>query len=198
MYCAIGGCDVTDKHPEVVKTADDYLWLRLCQVRDVGDEGQSGDLSPANTDRLSYALLQSLISEEYGSYVCWLLVWLVPNIRPVRKDFEFGHCISGISFILPLDLQARRISTLQSNLMCTSKCYSWPVSLRLELKYCTGVPNSPRILFILPSPLMSRVFSHYLITFPDQFVRSEKKISRHFIENSSADLNSLYCSIVCV
>lgn len=68
VYCAIGGCDVTDKHPEVVKTADDYLWLRLYQVRDFGDEGHPGDMSPAHTDRLSYSLLQSLISEEYGTF----------------------------------------------------------------------------------------------------------------------------------
>lgn len=67
MYCAIGGCDVTDKHPEVVKTADDYLWLRLCQIRDDGDESSSDNVVH-NTDRLTYSLLQSLISEEYGEY----------------------------------------------------------------------------------------------------------------------------------
>ncbi|KAK7576318.1 hypothetical protein V9T40_012604 [Parthenolecanium corni] len=65
VYCAIGGCDVTDKHPEVVKTADDYLWLRLCQIRDDGDESSSDNVVH-NTDRLTYSLLQSLISEEYG------------------------------------------------------------------------------------------------------------------------------------
>lgn len=69
MYCAIGGCDVTDKHPEVVKTADDYLWLRLCQIRDDGDDN-SNDNVP-NIDRLSFSLLQSLISEEYGEFWCF-------------------------------------------------------------------------------------------------------------------------------
>lgn len=68
VYCAIGGCDVTDKHPEVVKTADDYLWLRLCQIRDNSDESSSENVLPS-TDRLTYSLLQSLISEEYGDYI---------------------------------------------------------------------------------------------------------------------------------
>ncbi len=67
MYCAIGGCDVADKHPEVVKTADDYLWLKLCQVRGYGDE-ELGDITAVHSDRLTYSLLQSLISEEYGLY----------------------------------------------------------------------------------------------------------------------------------
>lgn len=67
MYCAIGSCDVTEKHPDVIKTVDDYLWLKLCQVREPGDEGVGGSVL-ANSDRLTYSLLQSLISEEYGEY----------------------------------------------------------------------------------------------------------------------------------
>lgn len=67
MYYAIGSCNVTEKHPEVMKTVDDYLWLKLCQVREQRDENHSSSVT-ANADRLTYSLLQSLISEEYGKY----------------------------------------------------------------------------------------------------------------------------------
>ncbi|XP_054284847.1 nuclear pore complex protein Nup93-like [Macrosteles quadrilineatus] len=57
VYCILGACDVTDEHSEVIKTADDYLWLKLCQVRD----------SDASTsDCITYSLLQTLVLEEYG------------------------------------------------------------------------------------------------------------------------------------
>lgn len=57
MYCILGACDVTDEHSEVVQTADDYLWLKLCQVREEDTE---------NTDCITYGVLQSLVLEEYG------------------------------------------------------------------------------------------------------------------------------------
>ena len=59
VYCALGGCDQNEKHPEVVKTADDYLWLKLCQVRKP---------IPGQPNRLSYEMLQSQIREEYSKY----------------------------------------------------------------------------------------------------------------------------------
>lgn len=62
VYCVIGSCDVNDEHSEVAKTADDYLWLKLCQIR----EEDSADTQ--TTDRMTFAHLQSLILEEYGSY----------------------------------------------------------------------------------------------------------------------------------
>lgn len=60
VYCVIGSCDVNDEHSEVAKTADDYLWLKLCQIR----EEDSADTQA--TDRMTFAHLQSLILEEYG------------------------------------------------------------------------------------------------------------------------------------
>lgn len=62
VYCVIGSCDVNDEHSEVAKTADDYLWLKLCQIR----EEDSTDTQA--TDRMTFAHLQSLILEEYGRY----------------------------------------------------------------------------------------------------------------------------------
>ncbi|KDR10998.1 nuclear pore complex protein Nup93-like [Zootermopsis nevadensis] len=60
VYCVIGSCDVNDEHSEVAKAADDYLWLKLCQIRE--EESTESQV----TDRMTYTHLQSLILEEYG------------------------------------------------------------------------------------------------------------------------------------
>lgn len=57
VYCAVGSCDLSDEHSEVTKTADDYLWLRLCLIKP-----KSGNESESFT----YSDLQKLILEEYG------------------------------------------------------------------------------------------------------------------------------------
>lgn len=56
-YCALVLCEPDDLHTEVVSTADDYLWLKLCQVRD--------QLDVENKLTLDY--LQTTISEIYGN-----------------------------------------------------------------------------------------------------------------------------------
>ncbi|XP_023288792.1 nuclear pore complex protein Nup93, partial [Orussus abietinus] len=55
-YCALVPCEPDDLHSEVMSTADDYLWLRLCQVRD----------QPDGENKLTLAHLQTTISEIYG------------------------------------------------------------------------------------------------------------------------------------
>ncbi|XP_046606302.1 nuclear pore complex protein Nup93-like isoform X1 [Neodiprion virginianus] len=55
-YCALVPCDPDDLHSEVMTTADDYLWLRLCQVRDQAD----------SENKLTLDHLQTTILEEYG------------------------------------------------------------------------------------------------------------------------------------
>lgn len=52
IYSLLAAVDVSSKHSDVIKTADDYLWLKLCQVRNV-------------QDKLTYLVLQSMIYEEY-------------------------------------------------------------------------------------------------------------------------------------
>lgn len=53
VYCLVGACDPTEEHPEVATSLDDYLWLKLCCVRDEGDS-------------LTLTGLQTLLTEEYG------------------------------------------------------------------------------------------------------------------------------------
>ncbi|KAK0095819.1 hypothetical protein PV326_007293 [Microctonus aethiopoides] len=55
-YCALVPCDTDDLHSEVMSTADDYLWLKLCQVRDHAD----------NEHKLTLDHLQTTIHEVYG------------------------------------------------------------------------------------------------------------------------------------
>ncbi|KAL6261107.1 hypothetical protein P5V15_008637 [Pogonomyrmex californicus] len=55
-YCALVPCEPDDLHSEVISTADDYLWLKLCQVRDPADV----------ENKLTLDYLQITISEIYG------------------------------------------------------------------------------------------------------------------------------------
>lgn len=55
-YCALVPCEPDDLHTEVMLAADDYLWLKLCQVREQPD--------PEN--KLTLDHLQTTILEVYG------------------------------------------------------------------------------------------------------------------------------------
>lgn len=52
IYSLVAAVDITSKHSDVIKTVDDYLWLKLCQVR-------------SDRDKFTYSQLQSMIHEEY-------------------------------------------------------------------------------------------------------------------------------------
>ena len=47
-------------HPEVANRLDDYLWLKLSQIRDETSEGK------LHNDCLTYGDFQDLILEKYG------------------------------------------------------------------------------------------------------------------------------------
>uniref|UniRef100_A0A8D8YAM1 Nuclear pore protein n=1 Tax=Cacopsylla melanoneura TaxID=428564 RepID=A0A8D8YAM1_9HEMI len=67
VYSALGACSIADEHSEVVLTADDYLWLKLVQVRTPPEGVLLRDSHAAiSADILSYDVLQSMIIEEYG------------------------------------------------------------------------------------------------------------------------------------
>lgn len=55
VYSLLAAADVDAKHADVIKTADDYLWLRLCQVRAADGQG----------DRFTFPALQAAIRDEY-------------------------------------------------------------------------------------------------------------------------------------
>lgn len=57
IYCILGYCDISETHPEVAKTSDDFLWIQLSLIRPPTDD---------NTEVLTYSSLQSMILEQYG------------------------------------------------------------------------------------------------------------------------------------
>ncbi|XP_073987086.1 nuclear pore complex protein Nup93-like isoform X1 [Rhodnius prolixus] len=57
VYCLLGACDVHDDHRAIANTADDYLWLKLWQVRETETDA---------THSIRYSFLQSLVLEDYG------------------------------------------------------------------------------------------------------------------------------------
>lgn len=61
VYCLLGACDPSDEHNEIATSLDDYLWLKLYQIR--GDEEIA---SSHALDHLTLTKLQIQMSEEYG------------------------------------------------------------------------------------------------------------------------------------
>ena len=53
VHCVLGACDPDDEHGEIATSLDDYLWIKLSQIRDE-EEG------------LTLEKLQHLMLEEYG------------------------------------------------------------------------------------------------------------------------------------
>lgn len=81
IYSLLAAVDVTAKHSDVIKTADDYLWLKLCQVRN--DQG-----------KLTYSTLQSMMHEEYKDQFS--------NVQPMmyfQLLFLTGQFESAIQFL---------------------------------------------------------------------------------------------------
>lgn len=60
VFCVIGCCDVNDDHSDIADKVDDYLWLKLNQLRI--EDGREG----AQQDYLTLTQLQTKLLEEYG------------------------------------------------------------------------------------------------------------------------------------
>ncbi|UYV77860.1 NUP93, partial [Cordylochernes scorpioides] len=58
VYSILGCCDISDNHMEVANRTDDYLWMRLRQLRP-----EDTDISQ---DKLTLPKFQTLLYEEYG------------------------------------------------------------------------------------------------------------------------------------
>ena len=70
IHCLLGACDPTDEHSEVATSFDDYLWIKLAQIRELVTSGEESLLAPGSAtqsvDTLTLAQLQHLLAEEYG------------------------------------------------------------------------------------------------------------------------------------
>lgn len=63
VYCILACCNMNDDHSEVAEKTDDYLWLKLCQLR--SEEVGEGSIQ-MQLDRITLSQLQSLLLEDYG------------------------------------------------------------------------------------------------------------------------------------
>lgn len=97
-YCVVAACDVTDDHTEVALSTDDYLWVKLCQLKD--DENISHDLTH---ERLTYSQFQTLVLEEYGMLISFtsfpvqflrLNVSLCDQVNAISKPIKSRSCTS--------------------------------------------------------------------------------------------------------
>ncbi|XP_055926335.1 nuclear pore complex protein Nup93-like [Argiope bruennichi] len=59
VYCILG-CVTADNNPEVMDKTDDYLWMKLCQLRPEEEAGNSPQ------DAFTFSKLQTQLLEEYG------------------------------------------------------------------------------------------------------------------------------------
>ncbi|KAF4517834.1 hypothetical protein B566_EDAN008776 [Ephemera danica] len=94
VYCLLGACEVREDFPEVLPTAEDYLWFKLGQIRIPKDPEKGATSTP--TDMLTYNHLQSLIVLEYGEsyYNAKEQPYLYANMLLLTGQFE-----SAIDFL---------------------------------------------------------------------------------------------------
>lgn len=64
VFCILGACDPSDEHSEIANSLDDYLWIKLSQIREDGHLDTT--TSSTHVDVLTLNQLQHLMSEEYG------------------------------------------------------------------------------------------------------------------------------------
>ena len=76
----MAACDVNDDHTEVALSTDDYLWIKLCQLKE--DELAGHD---ASHERVTYSQFQTLVLEEYGK----ILLLFTDRILLATKIFYF-------------------------------------------------------------------------------------------------------------
>ena len=62
-YCVVAACDVSDDHIKVAPSKDDYLWIKLCQMKE-----QNIEEHVASHKRDPYSELQELVLEKYGNF----------------------------------------------------------------------------------------------------------------------------------
>ena len=56
VFCVLAACDPNDEHSEVATSLDDYIWLKVIQIREKADSNEALTLSD----------FQKQMSEDYG------------------------------------------------------------------------------------------------------------------------------------
>lgn len=69
VYSMLGACGISDFQSDIFDKVDDFLWLRLSQIRVYERESEADDSflsSKSASDRLTFGKLKQQISEEFG------------------------------------------------------------------------------------------------------------------------------------
>ena len=86
-YCVVAACDVNDDHTEVALTTDDYLRVKLCQLKE--DELAGHDSSH---ERITYSQFQTLVLEEYGKHPYAAIQNFQIDLIVWKSDEWFNDC----------------------------------------------------------------------------------------------------------
>lgn len=115
VYCILGAADTHEEHPEVATSLDDYLWLKLCMIRE-----ESGG------DSLTLAGLQTLLTEEYGEAhfsassqpVLYFQVLFLTGLFETAVDFLFrsGDSLSCHATHIALALFEQELLSLPNSI----------------------------------------------------------------------------------
>ncbi|KAL3205382.1 hypothetical protein MRX96_011276 [Rhipicephalus microplus] len=92
VYCVLGRCDVTQDHPAVSATCEDYLWLKLCLVFAEEPVSPGEEQQEQARDRLTLAKLQRSLLEEYGE----------SHFDAMRQPFLYFQRVHGVHVALVL------------------------------------------------------------------------------------------------
>jgi nuclear pore complex protein Nup93 len=122
VYCLLGACDPSDEHSEVATSLDDYLWIKLAQIREVATSESS---TSSSSDTLNLSQLQHLMANEYGEThfngleqpVLYFQVLFLTGQFEAACDFLFrvGNSFRSHAVHIALALHESRILLMPSN-----------------------------------------------------------------------------------
>ncbi|XP_063234645.1 nuclear pore complex protein Nup93-like isoform X2 [Bacillus rossius redtenbacheri] len=185
VYSVISACDVHDKHSEVAKAAEDYLWFKLCQIREDSVEQQS---ESSLGDKITYSQLQTLIIEEYGE--SYFSAQSQPHLY-FQMLFLTGQFEAAIEFLA-------RTTKL--------KVHAVHVAIALHELGLLAVPNTPQsaLLIVQPSdvPPSKRLnFSRLIVVYVRKFEATDFREALHyyyFLRNvKNENEGNLFATCIC-
>lgn len=153
VYCIVGQCDHQEDHTDVADKIDDYLWIKLSQIKPQADD---------DDDRFTLQKLQSLLYEDFGEshFSGYQQPFLYFQVLVLTAQFE-----AAIEFM-------SRIEKL--------RCHAVHVALVLyQLKLLlTSSTTQAQLLSkdsTLPSPLRSLNFARLITMYTRKFEETDPR-----------------------
>ncbi|XP_054706353.1 nuclear pore complex protein Nup93-like [Uloborus diversus] len=127
VFCLLG-CVMSDTIPEVIDKTDDYLWMKLCQLRP--EEDETGNLN----DKLTFSKLQLQLLEEFGEnyFNAYQQPFLYFQVLFLTTQFEAA--IEFLFRIESLRCHAVHVAIVlyELNLLALPSSYHAPILSRVE------------------------------------------------------------------